>query len=176
MKQQTNTGMPPNNVVALPLQPKKKKMRAEDKWSPKVMKLGYTPLPNLLLRAQAKLKLSPLQFNITAQLLMHWWDADDYPFLAKETIATRIGKSPRQVQRVLTQLEKKGYLKRVARYLGKKQQTSNAFSLDGLVTKLKSIEPEFTKAAEQARLKRKKLEAASAKRGLAQRIERLLSI
>ncbi|MHC2283845.1 hypothetical protein ACVME8_010515 [Bradyrhizobium diazoefficiens] len=162
MKQQTNTGTPPNNVVALPLQPKKKKMRAEDKWSPKVMKLGYTPLPNLLLRAQAKLKLSPLQFNITAQLLMHWWDADDYPFLAKETIATRIGKSPRQVQRVLTQLEKKGYLKRVARYLGKKQQTSNAFSLDGLVTKLKSIEPEFTKAAEQARLKRKKLEAASA--------------
>jgi hypothetical protein len=36
MKQQTNTGTPPNNVVALPLQPKKKKMRAEDKWSPKV--------------------------------------------------------------------------------------------------------------------------------------------
>ncbi|WP_271620536.1 helix-turn-helix domain-containing protein [Bradyrhizobium sp. CCBAU 51745] len=129
-------------------------------------------MPNLLLRAQAKLKLSPLQFNITAQLLMHWWDADDYPFLAKETIATRIGKSPRQVQRVLTQLEKKGYLKRVARYLGKKLQTSNAFSLDGLVKKLKSIEPEFTKAAEQARLKRKKLEAASA----SQRIERLLSI
>lgn len=162
MKQQTNTETPPSNVVALPLHPKKKKMRAEDKWSPKVMKLGYTPLPNLLLRAQAKLKLSPLQFNITAQLLMHWWDADDYPFLAKETIATRIGKSPRQVQRVLTQLEKKGYLKRVARYLGKKQQTSNAFSLDGLVNKLRSIEPEFTKAAEQARLKRKKLEAASA--------------
>jgi hypothetical protein len=152
----------PTNVIPLPVQPRKKRMRAEDKWSAKVMKLGYTPLPNLLLRAQAKLKLTPLQFNVTAQILMHWWDADDCPYLSKETIGTRIGKSPRQIQRVLTQLEKKGYLKRVPRYFGKKQQTSNAFSLDGLVTKLKAIEPEFTKAAEQARLKRKKLEAASA--------------
>jgi len=49
----------------------------------------------------------------------------------------------------------------VPRYFGKKQQTSNAFSLDGFVAKLKAIEPEFTKVAEQARLKRKKLEAAS---------------
>src|SRR5258708_25233247 len=160
MAKQTETPTP-TNVISLPLQPKKKRMRAEDKWSAKVMKLGYTPLPNLLLRGQAKLKLTPLQFNITAQLLMHWWDADDYPYLAKETIGTRIGKSSRQEQRVLTQLEKKGHLKRIPRYFGKKQQTSNAFSLDGLVTKLKAIEPEFTKAAEQARLKRKKLEAAS---------------
>ena len=62
---------------------------------------------------------------------------------------------------MLTQLEKKGYLRTLLRYLGKKQQTSNAFSLDGLVAKLKTIEPEFTKAAVQARLKRKKLEAVS---------------
>jgi len=161
MKKPTETSET-TNVIPLPMPPKKKRMRAEDKWSAKVMKLGYTPLPNLLLRGQAKLKLTPLQFNISAQLLMHWWDADDFPYLSKETIGTRIGKSPRQVQRVLTQLEKKGYLKRVPRYLGKKQQTSNAFSLDGLVAKLKTIEPEFSKAAEQARLKRKKLETASA--------------
>ena len=70
--------------------------------------------------------------------------------------------SPGSLYPLLQGLEKKGYLKRVPRYLGKKQQTSNAFSLDGLVAKLKTIEPEFTKAAEQARLKRKKLEAASA--------------
>ena len=150
------------NIIPLPTPLKKKKMRAEDKWSAKVMKLGYTPLPNLLLRGQAKMKLSPVHFNIVAQLLLHWWDADTYPFLSKETIATRIGKSPRQVQRYLTQLEKKGYLKRLPRYLGKKAQTSNAYSLDGLVAKLKTIEPEFTKAAEQAKLKQKKLEAAIA--------------
>jgi hypothetical protein len=159
----TNAAPPDtSNVIQLPTLAKKKKMRAEDKWSAKVMKLGYTPIPNLLLRGQAKLKLSPVHFNIVAQLLMHWWDADDYPYLAKETIATRMGKSPRQVQRYLTQLEKRGYLKRLPRYLGKKAQTSNAYSLDGLVAKLKTIEPEFTKVAEQARLKRKKLEAASA--------------
>jgi predicted transcriptional regulator len=157
-----STTPPSDNIIPLPVQAKKKKLRAEDKWSAKVMKLGYTPIPNLMLRAQAKLKLSPIEFNIVAQLLMHWWDADEHPWLSKETIATRIGKSQRQVQRCLTQLENKGYLKRHARYLGKKAQTSNAYSFDGLVAKLKTLEPEFTKAAEQVRLKRKKLEAASA--------------
>ena len=157
-----HTAPPTDNVIPLPTAAKKKKMLAEHKWSAKVMKLGYTPLPNLLLRGQAKLKLSPIEFNIVVQLLMHWWDADDHPFLAKETIGIRIGKSSRQVQRCITQLEKKGYLKRLPRYRGKKAQTSNAYSLDGLVMKLKEIEPAFAKAAEQARLKRKKLEAASA--------------
>ena len=44
--------------------PKSKKgQRAEDKWSPQVLKFGYTALPNLLLRAQGKLKITPSQFT-----------------------------------------------------------------------------------------------------------------
>lgn len=148
------------NVIDLPSPPKKRKHKMDDKWSPKVMKFGFTPLPNLLLRAQAKLKIAPDEFNILVQLMLHWWDADDDPHLAKETIALRIGKSARQVQRYITRLEKKGLLTRKPRYLGKKAQTSNAYSLGGLVTKLKLLEPEFAKAAEQVRLKKKKLETA----------------
>jgi hypothetical protein len=37
---------------------------------------------------------------------------------------------------------------------------SNYYSLEGLVAKLKAIEPEFTKQAEQERLRKKKFEAS----------------
>lgn len=145
-------------VIALPL-PKKLRNRAEDKWSPQVMKHGYTPLPNLLLRAQGKLKITPVQLNVLVQLAEHWWEADKDPFPAKDRIATRMGKSPRQIQRYITQLEKRGLVKRIKRFLGRKAQTSNAYSLDGLIAKLKAVEPEFAKEAEQARIRRKRLEA-----------------
>jgi hypothetical protein len=49
-------------------------------------------------------------------------------------------------------------VKRLKRYFGKKRQTSNYYSLEGLVTKLKAIEPEFTKQVEQERLRKKKFE------------------
>jgi hypothetical protein len=148
-------------VIPLPLT-KKARRRAEDKWSSTVMKFGYTPIPNLLLRAQGKLKITPMQLNVIVQLAEHWWEADKDPYPAKERIATRLGKSPRQIQRYLTQLEAKGFIRRVERFTGKKAQTSNAYSLNGLVKKLQAVEPEFTKLAEQTRLRRKKVETAAA--------------
>jgi len=42
-----------------------------------------------------------------------------------------MNKSPRQVQRILTQLEKAGHITRIERFLGYKAQTSNAYALDG---------------------------------------------
>ena len=149
-----------SNVVPL-LAKKKGGRRAEDKWSPQVMKFGYTPLPNLLLRAQGKLKITPMQFNVLVQVVEHWWEAERNPYPAKDTIARRMNKSSRQVQRYLTQLEKAGMIRRIARHSGKKAQISNAYSFDGLIKKLKALEPEFSKEAEQKRLKKKKLETAA---------------
>jgi len=161
-----NTQTPPvppqlSNVFPLPIT-KKEKRRAEDKWTPAVIKLGYTPLPSLLLKAQAKLKLNPIQMNVLIQIIEHWWEADKNPFPSKETIARRMNKSPRQIQRVLTTLEKPGHIKRIERFLGHKAQTSNAYSLDGLVKKLVALEPEFRKATEQNKIRRKKVEAGTA--------------
>jgi hypothetical protein len=162
MKQQATSPLPEApNVIPLPIS-KKERRRAEDKWSPQVIKLGYTPLPSLLLRAQAKLKINPTQLNVLIQIIEHWWEADKDPYPAKETIARRMGKSPRQIQRVLTQLEKGGFIKRLERFLGHKAQTSNAYSLQGLAQKLIAIEPEFRKAAEQNKLRRKKVEGGTA--------------
>jgi predicted transcriptional regulator len=149
-----------DNVI--PLRAKKSGRRLEDKWSPQVMKLGYTGLPNLLLRAQGKLEITPMQFNVLVQVIEHWWEAERDPYPAKDTIARRMNKSPRQVQRYLTELEKTGLIKRIARYSGRKAQINNAYSMDGLIKKLKAFEPEFSKEAEQKRLRRKKLETAAA--------------
>jgi hypothetical protein len=146
----------------IPFPKKKKGNRAEDKWSPQVLKLGYTALPNLLLRAQGKLKISPPQFNVLAQLCEHWWEAEKYPYPAKDTIARRMGKSPRQIQRYITELEKAGFIQRVERFSGKKSQLNNEYRFDGLIKKLKDLEPEFSKEVEQKRLRKKKLETAKA--------------
>lgn len=162
MKTTTTIPVPtPSPATVIPLPVKKSGKRAEDKWSPQVLKHGYTALPNLLLRAQAKLKITPMQFNVLAQLAEHWWDADKYPFPAKETIARRMNKSPRQVQRYITQLEKAHLIRRVERFSGRKSQINNGYLFDGLIKKLKEIEPEFAKAKEMKKAKSKKLEAVA---------------
>jgi predicted transcriptional regulator len=161
MKTETEKPARADNVVQLHLA-KKDKRRAEDKWSAQVLKRGYTLLPSLLLKAQGRLGITPTQMNVLIQLTEHWWEADRNPHPAKDRIADRMGKSSRMVQRYLTQLEKAGIIRREARYTGKDAQTSNAYSLSGLVSKLKAIEPEFAKLAEQTRLKRKKLEGSAA--------------
>src|SRR5215831_18170928 len=113
--------IPTATVIPLPAQ-KNGGKRAEDKWSPQVLKFGYTALPNLLLRAQAKLGITPSQFNVLAQLAEHWWDADKFPYPAKDTIARRMDKSPRQIQRYITELEDAGLIRRIERFSGKKAQ------------------------------------------------------
>ncbi len=144
-------------VIPLPIT-KKERRRAEHKFGGAVVKHGYTMLPNLLLRAQGRLGLTPSQFNVLVQLIEHWWDADKNPYPAKETIARRMGKSPRMIQRYLTELEEAGFIKRIERFTGHKAQTANAYALDGLVGKLAAIEPEFRKAAEQRKLRQKRVE------------------
>jgi DNA-binding transcriptional ArsR family regulator len=145
-------------LFVLPGLAKADKRRSEAKWSAAVMKLGYTPLPSLLLRAQAKLNLKPEHLNTLLQIMEHWWEADKMPFPSKETLARRMGKSPRMVQRYLTDLEDAGHIKRVERFNGRNAQVSNYYEMTGLVEKLKALEPEFRKAAEQNKLRRKKVE------------------
>lgn len=148
-------------VIKLPVT-KREKRRAEDKFGVPVMKHGYTMLPNLLLQGQGRLKIKHAEFNVLVQLVAHWWDADKNPHPAKDTIARRMGLSPRQVQRHLTALEDAGLIRRVERFSGQKAQISNGYDLSGLVKKLEEIEPEFKKAAEQRKIRQKKVEGGSA--------------
>lgn len=161
MTKNTSNAASGSNVIKLATA-KRDKRRAEDKFGVPVMKHGYTMLPNLLLQAQGRLEIGHAEFNVLVQLIFHWWDADRDPHPAKDTIARRMGISPRQVQRYLTNLEEAKLIKRIERFSGRKAQIANAYDLSPLVQKLGAIEPEFRKAAEQKRLRQQKVEGGSA--------------
>jgi len=155
-KAPTPTTIKPTNVVKL-VTPKK---RAKEKWPAPVMARGYSTIPSILLWGQARLGLEPDEFNVLLQLLSHWWSADHDPHPAKQTIARRMGKSARMVQRHLTSLEDKGFIARITRYKLHKGQDSNGYDLSGLIAKLEAIAPEFEKTADQNKRRRAKVEKA----------------
>ena len=77
------------------------------------------------------------------QLADIWWDAGEAPFPNKQLLADRIGMGARQVQRHLTALEDGGFIKRIERFRGSKNQIANGYEMRGLVRKLTTLEPEF---------------------------------
>ena len=151
------TSTPPTaEIIELVLSPKDKR-RAEAKYGKTVMGHGFTILPNLLLEAQAHLKISPTAFNVLLHLVMHWWEAGEAPHPGIKKVARRMRKSERSLFRYFDELEAAGLIKREARYRGEKAQTSSAYHLSGLVAKLKEVEPEIRKGK---KFKAKRLEKA----------------
>ena len=117
--------------------------KAIAKWGADVMDLGYTIVPNALIRGQARLGLSPSHINVLLHLISHWWDTERYPFPAKGSIATRMSKDKRSVQRYLLELEEAGFITRKARRGPKGYRLTNEYNLDGLRQKLSSLARDF---------------------------------
>lgn len=74
---------------------------------------GFQAVPDLLLKNQAVLGLSATDLVVLLNVLMHWWYPTQKPFPRSTIISTRMGISPRTVQRSLNELEKAGLLVRV---------------------------------------------------------------
>lgn len=143
-------------VSAVTAKRKPKRTRAfEEKWGADVRSLGFTMVPSLLFKAQQRLGLSPTQLVVLLQLVDHWWDLDRHPWPSKELLSTKIGINPRQVQRVVAELEKSGFVKRTDRYLPKGGKTSNEYNLMGLVAKLKKVAPDFKKIEDEVKSRRR---------------------
>ena len=134
------------------------KKRMVDLWGESVMETGYTVVPTILLWGQARLELSNPELAVLVQLISHRWTAEKDPHPSKDRIATRIGRDPRTVQRLLTALEKKGLLTRVRRSKVHKGQDTNGYDLSGLVGKLNALAPEFKKVLDQERIRRAAVE------------------
>jgi predicted transcriptional regulator len=149
-----------SNVFSLAAIAKPKKRK--DKWPDAVLSRGYSMIPSILLLGQAKMGLKPDELNVLLQLISHWWSADHDPHPAKDTIARRMGKDARTVQRHLTTLETKGFIKRVERFKRHKGQDSNGYDLSGLIAKLEAIAPEFEKVTDQNKRRRAKAETKTA--------------
>lgn len=85
----------------------------EKKWGKNTSLIGWTAFPIALVFLQDELDISPVEFNVLVNLLVHWWDVDQHPFPAQTAMAHRMGMSKRSIQRALETLEEKKLLKKV---------------------------------------------------------------
>lgn len=76
---------------------------------------GFTAIPNTLLKAQAELELTGNDMMVLLNLIMHWWQSDEFPFPRTTTISKRTGLKLRTVQRSMNRLQKLGYIERERR-------------------------------------------------------------
>jgi hypothetical protein len=143
-------------VVAFPKAATKKASSTERIWGKAVYSHGYAGIPSLLIQAQRRLGISPIQMNIIIQLLDYWHEPTRKPFPTKRELANRIAVTDKTIQNNMRKLEKTGLIRREMRKTAAGDWNSNIYHLDGLIAKVQALEPEF--AAE----KKKKREARAA--------------
>lgn len=121
--------------------------RFEAIWGKPVAGHGYAAIPSVLIRAQGRLGLSPLQFCIVSQLLEYWWEPQRIPFPSKRQLAARIGVTEKAIQLNMAALEKGGFVRRELRKTALGDYDTNRYHLTGLVDRIRKLEPDFAKEA-----------------------------
>lgn len=141
------------------------KKASTQKWGAEVIKIGYSIVPSLLLRAQRRLGINPTQLAILMQIGDFWWDEGRKPFPRKEVLSERLGIKERQVQRHVAELEKAGLVRRISRFDSTTgARSSNYYDLSGLVSKLQELAPEFAKVDEENQKRRRDVERPMGRR------------
>lgn len=123
----------------------------EQKWGKELVAAGWTAIPNVIFDCSRQLGLKQLDVLIIVHLASFWWTAGNDPFPTKETLAGKIGCTPRTVQRAIAGLEERGYIQRHARKSKQGGNLANSYSFEGLI---KAAAP-FAKAIMDAREKQK---------------------
>lgn len=121
----------------------------EKKWSPTLMKAGWTVLPSIILERQQALGLDALDINILLHLAKYWWYSDNPPRPSKQAIAECIGVDKSTIRRRIAQMEKDGLISRQARFDKKYGQQSNSYLFDGLIKSAIPFAEESIEAREQ---------------------------
>ncbi|MEQ7154288.1 helix-turn-helix domain-containing protein [Brevundimonas aurifodinae] len=126
------------------------KSAMEERWGKNVIKAGYTVVPSIILRAQARLHINAVELAVLLHLLDHWWDNAEMPFPSKQRIADRLDVSTKTVQRAAAKLEAEGLVRRVKRSNGHGGQASNHYDLSPLIEKIRPIADEYLEANRKA--------------------------
>jgi hypothetical protein len=150
-----------DKVIGLRKKAKSKSTVFQEKWGHDVARFRFTMIPSLLLKAQSRLGLKPNHLAVIVQILEHWWEADRKAFPSKALLAAKLGIHPRNVQKAIADLEKRGYIERKQRYWPSGGKTTNEYGFGGLVSALKKIAPDFQRVEDEAIEKRQ----AVARRG-----------
>ncbi|KLK92842.1 hypothetical protein AA309_12000 [Microvirga vignae] len=135
---------------------KRQPSSVEKIWGRPVVSLGYAAIPSILIQAQKRIGITPTQMNIIVQLLDYWHEPSRRPFPPKREIAKRIGITEKTVQNNIRALEKAGLIRREIRKTAAGDYNTNVYHLDGLVSKVQALEPDFAEA------RRKRAEARTA--------------
>jgi len=134
----------------------KKEAILVQKWGEPSLGMGWTAIPTTLIFLQNQLGITPLGMNILLNLVAHWWDANEKPYPAQESLATRIGVSKRSIQREMGTLIERGLLsKKQSSTNHPKYHGRNSYDLSPLVKKLEEFSPSLVKT-----MKKKKTESS----------------
>jgi predicted transcriptional regulator len=153
------------NIVPFPKAEAKNPSSTERIWGKHVLSHGYTGVPSILIKAQCRLGITPLQMNILIQLLDYWHDPARKPFPTKQDLAERMNVTGKTIQNNIRQLEQAGLVRREARKTAAGDWNSNIYHLDGLVERIKKLEPDFAAAKEKRRLAQQQAETPVGRRG-----------
>lgn len=143
--------------------PRPQKSSTERIFGTKVLSHGYTGIPNILLRGQKRLGINATQLNIIAQLLSYWINPERPPFPSKRELAGRIGITEQTLRINIKALEERGLVMREQRVTAAGDYGSNTYHLNGLVKKLKEMEPDFEEERKERQTARKLTEKPNAR-------------
>ena len=139
----------------------------EKKWTPTLMKAGWTVLPNVIFERQRALGLDAIDINIILHIASYWWTKEGKPFPSKRTIATAMEIEPRTVQRRIARLEAAKLIRREQRRSAVNGSQTNVYHLDGLIEAAKPFALEKIQAREAKALERAERAARKGKPKLA---------
>lgn len=103
-----------------------------NKWSYRLQSDGYTPIPNTLIKNQAKLGITDAEMVVIISLASFKWDRQ-MPYPSVATLCSFTGKTSGAVRNNLRNLERKGFIKRVYR-----ENQTNKYDLSPLIQILNS--------------------------------------
>ena len=134
----------------------------EKKWSPTLMKAGWSAFPNIIIEKQRALGLDALDMNILLHLVQYWWLEENVPHPSVATIADAIGVTTRTIQKRISALQAAGLITREERRHAKFGSQTNLYRFDGLIKACLPFAQEKVEAAKKKaeenkeRVKRKK--------------------
>ena len=158
--------MATETVIAFPAQPDPVPTPTsfEKLWGKRIKSHGYCAIPTIMIRAQHRLGVNPTQFCILVQLLEYWRSPDRLPFPTKRQLADRIGVQPSTIKTNMQALEKAGLIQRQQHKTSAGDWGANTYLLQGLVERIKALEPDFEEEKKKREAARRRVETPKGKR------------
>ena len=100
---------------------------------------GFVAIPSILLKHQGRLGLSDQELVTLLHVISYWWLYDNQPFPSSNTLAKRMGKNERSVQRSIRSLRKKNYVDTQVREDGRR--TIDVSPIQKILIRMAEIDP-----------------------------------